>query len=160
MTRRAALNFFCPLPRFQTPQQNSVNYIRLNITAYQSCSPSHSMPVLSKEKPFEHSQLKLPGVLTQEAREPHALFWAAHSLLSGTKQSFFVYCFFFCIETVPQIISWCMLTNAGGLVLGEAWRTLASEAANGVDTKELAVMLLGWTLIQILEANKHETISH
>lgn len=44
---------------------------------------------------------------------------------------------------MPQIISWCILTNAGGLVLGEAWRTLASEAANGVDTKELAVMLLG-----------------
>lgn len=38
------------------------------------CSPSHSMPVLSNEKPLEHSQLKLPGVLTQEAREPQALF--------------------------------------------------------------------------------------
>lgn len=43
------------------------------------------MPVLSNEKPLEHSQLKLPGVLTQEAREPHALFWAAHSLLSAKR---------------------------------------------------------------------------
>lgn len=31
---------------------------------------------------MEHSQLKLPGVLTQEAREPHPLFGPAHSLLS------------------------------------------------------------------------------
>lgn len=29
-----------------------------------------------------HSQLKLPGVLTHEAREPQALLTAAHSLLS------------------------------------------------------------------------------
>lgn len=32
---------------------------------------------------MEHSQLKLPGVLTQEAREPQPLLGAAHSLLSG-----------------------------------------------------------------------------
>ena len=53
--------------------------------SYCVCSPSHSMPVLSREKPFEHSQLKLPGVLTQEAREPHTLFWALHSLLSAKR---------------------------------------------------------------------------
>lgn len=59
------------------------------------CSPSHSMPVLSREKPLEHSQLKLPGVLTQEAREPHALFWALHSLLSA-KRGETHECVFFC----------------------------------------------------------------
>lgn len=50
------------------------------------CPPSHSIPVLSSEKPLLHSQLKLPGVLTQEALEPHALLWAEHSLLSAERE--------------------------------------------------------------------------
>ncbi|KAG7261183.1 hypothetical protein CRUP_013415 [Coryphaenoides rupestris] len=45
--------------------------------------PSHSTPAVSREKPLEHSQLKLPGVLTQAARDPHALLCAVHSLLSA-----------------------------------------------------------------------------
>lgn len=45
------------------------------------------MPELSREKPLEHSQLKLPGVLTQEAREPQPLLGAAHSLLSEGEQT-------------------------------------------------------------------------
>lgn len=46
------------------------------------------------------------------------------------------------------------LTDTGSLVLCEARRTLAGEASNGVDTEELAVMLLGRTFIQILEGEK------
>ncbi len=141
-------------------------------------SPSHSMPVLSKEKPLEHSQLKLPGVLTQEAREPHPLFWAAHSLLSAKrrktdywdfiwiKDAFFCYSslrktklfFFWCMVTL--IFSCLVLTNTGSLVLCETRRTLAGEASNGVETEELAIMLLGWTFIQILEGKKEELNVH
>lgn len=65
--------------------------------SYHACSPSHSMPVLSKEKPLEHSQLKLPGVLTQEAREPHALFWPEHSLLSAKTFYLNEMCLFLCV---------------------------------------------------------------
>lgn len=39
-------------------------------------------------------------------------------------------------------------------MLGEASGTLAGEASNGVNTEELAVMLLGRTLVQILGANR------
>ena len=42
-----------------------------------------------------------------------------------------------------------LLTNAGGLVLGETCRTLACKPSDGVDTQELTVVLLGGTLIQI-----------
>lgn len=42
-----------------------------------------------------------------------------------------------------------IVVDAGGLVLGEACRTLAGETADGVDTQELTVVLLGGTLIQI-----------
>lgn len=41
------------------------------------------------------------------------------------------------------------LTDAGGLVLREARGAFASEASNGVDAQELAVVLLGGTLIDI-----------
>lgn len=41
------------------------------------------------------------------------------------------------------------LTNAGSVVLGKSRRTFACEAANGVDTQELAVVLLSCTLIKI-----------
>lgn len=34
-------------------------------------------------------------------------------------------------------------------MLCKAWRTLAGESSNGVDTEELTVMLLGRTLIQV-----------
>lgn len=43
------------------------------------------------------------------------------------------------------------LTNASRLVLGKAWRTLAGEAPNGVDTEELTVVLLGRALVQIYD---------
>lgn len=42
-----------------------------------------------------------------------------------------------------------LLTNAGGLVLREARGAFASEASNGVDAQELAVVLLGGTFIDI-----------
>lgn len=42
-----------------------------------------------------------------------------------------------------------VLTDAGSLVLSKARRTFAGEASNGVNAEELAVMLLGRTLIQI-----------
>lgn len=106
------------------------------------------MPEVSKEKPLEHSQLKLPGVLTQEAREPHPLFGPAHSLLSkpdwknvhgrqhhnGTNFS-------------PEC--YIQLTDTGCLVLREPSRALASEASNSVDTVELAVVLLRRAFIHI-----------
>lgn len=41
------------------------------------------------------------------------------------------------------------LTNAGRVVLGEARRALAVEAPDDVDTEELAVVLLGGTLVQV-----------
>lgn len=41
------------------------------------------------------------------------------------------------------MVSCLVLTDAGSLVLGEARGTLAGEASDGVDTEELAVMLLG-----------------
>lgn len=43
----------------------------------------------------------------------------------------------------------CVFTNAGRMMLSEAWRTFAGEPTNGVDTQELTVMLFGGTLIQI-----------
>lgn len=42
-----------------------------------------------------------------------------------------------------------LLTDAGGVMLGEARRTLAGEAADGVNAQELTVMLFGRTFIQI-----------
>lgn len=42
-----------------------------------------------------------------------------------------------------------LLTNAGSVVLGKARRAFACEATDGVNTQELAVMLLGCTLIKI-----------
>ena len=41
------------------------------------------------------------------------------------------------------------LTNAGSMVLGKSRRTFTCEAANGVNTQELAVVLLSCTLIKI-----------
>ena len=56
---------------------------------------------------------------------------------------------------VTVISSCCLvLTDAGSLVLGEARRTLAGEASDGVDAVELAVVLLGRTFIQILEGKE------
>lgn len=42
-----------------------------------------------------------------------------------------------------QVDDEVILTNAGGVVLGEARGTLAREAANGVNTQELTIMLFG-----------------
>lgn len=42
-----------------------------------------------------------------------------------------------------------LLTNAGSVVLGEPRRAFAREAADGVNTQELTVMLLGCTLVKI-----------
>lgn len=42
-----------------------------------------------------------------------------------------------------------LLTDAGSVMLGEAGRTLAGEASDGVNAQELTVMLLGGTFIQI-----------
>lgn len=41
------------------------------------------------------------------------------------------------------------LTDAGSMVLGKSRRTFTCEAANGVHTQELAVVLLGGTLVKI-----------
>lgn len=41
------------------------------------------------------------------------------------------------------------LTNAGCVVLGKSRRTFTCETANGVNTQELAVVLLSCTLIKI-----------
>lgn len=41
------------------------------------------------------------------------------------------------------------LTNAGSVVLGKSRRTFTCEATNGVNTQELAVVLLSCTLIKI-----------
>lgn len=43
-------------------------------------------------------------------------------------------------------------------MLRKAGRTLASETSNGVDTKELAVVLLGGTFVQILAREKKHCI--
>lgn len=40
-------------------------------------------------------------------------------------------------------------TDAGSVMLGEARRTLAGEAADGVNAQELTVVLFGQTFIQI-----------
>lgn len=106
------------------------------------------MPEVSKENPLEHSQLKLPGVLTQEAREPHPLFGPAHSLLSepdwtdvhGRQHRNG-------INSSPEC--YIQLTDTGCLVLREPSRALASEASNSVDTVELAVVLLGGAFVHI-----------
>lgn len=42
-----------------------------------------------------------------------------------------------------------LLTDAGGVMLGEARRTLAGEATDGVNAQELTVMLFGRTFVQI-----------
>lgn len=42
-----------------------------------------------------------------------------------------------------------MFTNAGGVMLSEARRTLAREATDGVDTQELTIMLFGRTFVKI-----------
>lgn len=48
-------------------------------------------------------------------------------------------------------IKFCIsLTDTGSLVLREARGALAGEASDGVDTQELAVMLLRRTFVQIL----------
>lgn len=47
------------------------------------------------------------------------------------------------------------LTDAGSLMLREAGGTLASEASNGVDAQELAVMLLSRAFIQIFGHNEN-----
>lgn len=46
------------------------------------------------------------------------------------------------------------LTNAGSLVLREASGALTGEAPNGVNTEELAVVLLGRALVQIFREEK------
>lgn len=43
----------------------------------------------------------------------------------------------------------CAFTDAGRVMLGEARRTFAGEATDGVNTQELTIMLFGRTLIQI-----------
>lgn len=51
---------------------------------------------------------------------------------------------FICFHTrVSPIFPGVSLTNTGSLVLREARWALAGEAPDGVDTQELAVMLLG-----------------
>lgn len=55
-----------------------------------------------------------------------------------------------------SLISEALLTDAGGLVLREARRTFASEASNGVDTQELAVVLLSGTFINICCESKNK----
>lgn len=45
-----------------------------------------------------------------------------------------------------------IVINAGGVVLGKAGRTFAREAADGVHTQELAVVLLCGALIKIFAA--------
>lgn len=50
---------------------------------------------------------------------------------------------------LPQRVLSSPLTNAGSVVLGKARRTFTSEAANGVNTQELTVVLLSCTLIKI-----------
>lgn len=42
-----------------------------------------------------------------------------------------------------------LLTDAGGVVLGEAWRAFAVESSDNVDAEELAVVLLGGTFVQV-----------
>lgn len=42
-----------------------------------------------------------------------------------------------------------LLTDAGSVMLGEARRTLAGEATDGVNAQELTVVLFGQTFIQI-----------
>lgn len=46
------------------------------------------------------------------------------------------------------------LTDAGSLVLREAGRALAGESSNGVNTEELAVVLLCRALIQIFQKQR------
>lgn len=45
-----------------------------------------------------------------------------------------------------------IVINAGSVVLGEPRRAFAREAADGVNTQELTVMLLGCTLVKIFAA--------
>lgn len=146
---------------FSTPEPRPLSTLDESILNERPASlnhpPSHSMPVLSKEKPLVHSQLKLPGELTQEAREPHTLLWALHSLLSawrGEANHWENTLFVSLLRQNSFQCRWGVLTDAGSLVLSEARRTLAGEAPDGVDAEELTVMLLGWTLIQILEGQK------
>lgn len=113
--------------------------------------PSQLIPVPSNEKPFWHSQLKLPGVFVQEACEPHALVCPPHSLLSVR----------WSIQAIsgpndPSIIltrrvsvPYTSLTYACCLVLSEARGTFTGEATDGVDAQELTVVLFGRALIQI-----------
>lgn len=42
-----------------------------------------------------------------------------------------------------------LLTNAGRVMLSEAWRAFAVESSNNVHTQELAVVLLGGTFVQV-----------
>lgn len=54
----------------------------------------------------------------------------------------------------------CVFTNAGSMMLGEAWRTFAGESTNGVNTQELTVMLFGRTLIQIWKKEKLYNVNY
>lgn len=79
------------------------------------------MPELSRENPLEHSQLKLPGVLTQEAREPQPLFGAAHSLLSEGEETRFSHSSVRAVEPcapasgLPIQAVWCCVNPVGHL---------------------------------------------
>lgn len=42
-----------------------------------------------------------------------------------------------------------LLTDAGRVVLSEAWGAFAVESSDNVHTEELAVVLLGGTFIQV-----------
>jgi hypothetical protein len=55
--------------------------------------------------------------------------------------------------TQVDVRSAFIVINAGSMVLGKSRRTFASEAANGIDTQKLAVVLLSCTLIKIFTAS-------
>lgn len=54
--------------------------------------------------------------------------------------------------TQVDVRSAFIVINAGGMVLGKSRRTFTCEAADGVNTQELAVVLLSCTLIKIFAA--------
>lgn len=58
------------------------------------------------------------------------------------------------------VICMCEFTNAGSMMLGEAWRTFTGEPSDGVNTQELTVVLFGWTLIQIWKKEKLYNIKY
>lgn len=75
------------------------------------------------------------------------LFLSSQSKSRGARKQFLTG-----IATFRMGSSHLPLTNAGSMVLGKSRRTFTCEATDGVNTQELAVVLLSRTLIKIYKS--------